>query len=81
MSNIVMVAGQPLDIDSLPLQGQKELVSFFDFLTFKFKQNEPAIATIKEEKIPTMEELFDRFQGRLPADYQFDREEIYADRV
>lgn len=81
MSNIVMVAGQPLDIDSLPLQGQKELVSFFDFLKFKFKQNESAVVINKEEKIPTMEEFFERFQGRLPANYQFDREEIYADRV
>lgn len=72
MSNIVMVTGQPLDINSLPLQGQKELVGFFDFLKFKFKQNEP---TVQEEPVLSLEEVFERFKGRLPKDYKFDREE------
>lgn len=75
MSNIVMVAGQPLDIDSLPLQGQKELVSFFDFLKFKFKKNEPKV---QEEDVPSLDELFKTVKGRLPVDYKFDREEANA---
>lgn len=75
MSNIVMVAGQPLDIDSLPLQGQLELLTVFNSLKVKFQRED---ATVSLEKNLTLEELFKTVKGKLPADYKFDREEANA---
>lgn len=75
MSNIVMVAGQPLDIDSLPLQGQLELLKVFNSLKAKFQRED---ATVSSEKNLTLEELFKTVKGKLPADYKFDREEANA---
>lgn len=75
MSNIVMVAGQPLDIDSLPLQGQLELLNVFNSLKAKFQRED---TTVSSEKNLTLEELFKTVKGKLPADYKFDREEANA---
>lgn len=75
MSNIVMVAGQPLDIDSLPLQGQLELLKVFNSLKAKFQRED---TTVSSEKNLTLEELFKTVKGKLPADYKFDREEANA---
>lgn len=77
MSNIVIVAGQPLDIDSLPLQGQLELIKVFNSLKSKFQREVP-IETVPQEKVLSLEELFKTVKGKLPPDYKFDREEANA---
>ncbi len=63
-----------LDIVKLPEAAQQELVTFYEFLIFKYQgQERPA----QSEKQRILSQIFQEARGTLPAHYTFNREELH----
>ena len=65
---------QEIDIVKLPEAAQRELVTFYEFLVFKyFGQQE----TSRNNKQQILTAIFQEANGKLPAHYTFNREELH----
>lgn len=69
-SNKVQIGNQVLDLMSLPDAAQEELLTFYNFLVFKYH-------VAVQEKQAVLREIFQDAKGKLPAGYRFDRTEIH----
>ncbi|MBF0228389.1 MAG: hypothetical protein HQK63_02160 [Desulfamplus sp.] len=69
------------DIANLPEAAHKELISFYEFLLFKYnykEQNNSKMKYIKhDDKKSILSKIFADANGQLPPDYTFDREELH----
>ena len=66
------------DIAALPEAAHQELISFYEFLIFKYKYQEATQFTqAKDDKKRILSKIFNEASGKLPIDYTFNREELY----
>ena len=66
------------DIANLPEAAHKELIAFYEFLLFKYKeQNDSEITNINHDKKAILLKIFADADGKLPLDYTFNREELH----
>ncbi len=64
-----------IDLFALPEVAQQELLTFYEFLLFKY---ESSVGNGKNrEKQQRLTRLFHEIQGTLPAEYTFDRDELH----
>lgn len=59
-----------LNIANLPKEAQQELISFCEYLRFKYQ-------TPQDEKQQVLTKLFQEADGKLPTNYHFNREDLY----
>ena len=73
-SQINHIGGRLLDIVQLPEAAQQELLTFYEYLMFKYHgQQQP----IQSEKQRILSQIFQEAQGTLPVNYTFNREELH----
>jgi len=65
---------QSIDMMKLPEAAQRELVTFYEFLVFKYVKQEDKQP---DEKRNILAAIFHNAQGKLPVNYTFNREEIH----
>ncbi len=66
---------QHIDLLTLPEVAQQELLTFYEFLLFKY---ESSFGNGKNrEKQQRLTRLFHEIQGTLPTEYTFDRDELH----
>ena len=70
----VHIGNHLLDIVKLPEAAQQELVTFYEFLVFKYQGHE---TLARSEKQRILSALFQEADGKLPRNYTFDREELH----
>ena len=63
-----------IEMEALPEVAQHELVTFYEFLVFKY-QGQPAMPRSEKQRILT--EIFQETKGKLPANYTLNREELH----
>ena len=63
-----------LNIENLPETAQIELLNFYEFLVFKYGNRDKIT---HDERHELLLNIFHDANGKLPNDYQFDREEIH----
>ena len=66
---------QEIDIDKLPEAAQRELLTFYEFLIFKYFGQQETFQNNKQQILTT---IFQEATGKLPAHYTFKREELNA---
>ncbi len=64
-----------IDLFALPEVAQQELLTFYEFLLFKY-ENSFANGKNREKK-QRLTRLFQEIQGALPIDYTFERDELH----
>ncbi|MCI5120335.1 MAG: DUF2281 domain-containing protein [Candidatus Electrothrix sp. AUS4] len=72
--NSIQIGHHFINFSSLPEAAQQELLTFYEFLLFKYQGRKKASA---QEKKAILKEIFQEAKGKLPAGYSFDREEIH----
>jgi len=63
-----------LNIANLPDVAQQELVTFYEFLIYKYKRQEIPAQSEKQRILST---IFQEADGKLPLNYTFNREEVH----
>ena len=63
-----------LDVVNLPETAQQELLSFYEFLVFKY-QAQAETARLNKQRI--LSQIFQEANGILPDQYTFDREALH----
>lgn len=63
-----------INLAYLPEAAQQELLTFYEFLLFKYQGRKKGSA---QEKKVILKEIFQEAEGKLPVDYSFNREEIH----
>ena len=63
-----------LNLVNLPEAAQEELVSFYEFLVYKYQQQN---TKNKAKKQQVLSAIFDEANGTLPTPYVFDREALH----
>lgn len=74
ITNVVRVGTHVIDPVKLPEIAQQELVTFYEFLIFKYQGHD---ALLQQEKRAILNTIFQEADGKLPANYTFNREEIH----
>ena len=70
----IQVGNEVLDIMALPEIAQQELITFYEFLVFKYQgQTEGQ----RSDKQRILSQIFQEANGVLPVPYAFDREAIH----
>lgn len=72
--NSIQVGHQFIHLASLPKAAQQELLTFYEFLLFKYQGRKKGTA---QEKKAILKEIFQEAEGKLPVDYSFNRAEIH----
>lgn len=73
-SHTIHIGEHLLDIVQLPEAAQQELVTFYEFLIFKYqRQQQP----VQSEKQRILSQIFQEAHGTLPLNYTFNREELH----
>jgi hypothetical protein len=72
--NKVQIGNQTIDLLELPEAAQQELLTFYNFLVFKYHAQTERPA---QDKKAVLRGIFQEAKGRLPAGYLFDRAEIH----
>ena len=70
----IHIGGHLLDIMQLPEAAQQELVTFYEFLIFKYQGQEQPVQSDKQR---ILSQIFQEARGTLPANYTFNREELH----
>ncbi len=70
----VQIGQHFIDLLSLPEIAQRELVTFYEFLLFKYQVDKEQLM---QRKKALLTEIFQEANGTLPPDYVFNREEIH----
>ena len=63
-----------IDLTKLPAIAQQELVTFYEFLLFKYQEDE---LRSQLEKRTILNAIFQEAKGKLPANYSLNRDEIH----
>ena len=66
---------QTIDLFALPEVAQQELLTFYEFLLFKYESR--LVNGKNRERKQRLTRLFQEIQGTLPADYTFDRDQLH----
>lgn len=74
MQHYLKTVDPGMDFFKLPDAARRELITFYEFLIFKYQVHQD-IPTHNKRKILTA--VFRKADGKLPPDYKFDREEIH----
>ena len=70
----VQIGNQTIDLFDLPEAAQQELLTFFNFLMFKYQLQRKRAA---QERENILKDVFQDAKGKLPAGYTFDRDELH----
>lgn len=70
----INVGNHVIDLVKLPERAQQELVAFYEFLVFKYHENE---AHSQRERQIILNAIFQEAQGKLPENYTLNREELH----
>ena len=70
----VQVRNDVIDLVKLPAIAQQELLTFYEFLLFKYQGDE---LRSQCEKQALLKAIFQEANGRLPVNYRLNREEIH----
>lgn len=73
--NSLQIGHNFINLSSLPEAAQQELLTFYEFLLFKYQRRKKGSA---QEKKAILQEIFQEAEGKLPVDYSFNREEIHG---
>jgi len=65
---------QTIDLFALPEVAQQELLTFYEFLLFKYES--ASVNGKNRERKQRLTRLFQEIQGTLPTDYTFDRDQV-----
>ncbi|MGD9732827.1 MAG: hypothetical protein AB7U45_11655 [Desulfamplus sp.] len=67
-----------LEIANLPDEAHQELISFYEFLLFKYKSHKKEdYEFIKSDKHRILSKIFQEASGNLPLNYTFNRDELH----
>jgi hypothetical protein len=72
--NKVQVGTQTIDLFDLPEAAQQELLTFYNFLIFKYQVRKERA---DQDRKVVLKDIFQEAKGKLPAGYAFDRAEIH----
>lgn len=70
----IHIGNHLLDIVKLPKAAQEELVTFYEFLVFKY-QGQERLARSEKQRI--LSAIFQEADGTLPPNYTFNREALH----
>ena len=73
-TNKVQVGNQIIDLLDLPEAAQQELLTFYNFLIFKYQLRKERAS---QDKKTVLKGIFQEAKGTFPAGYAFDRVEIH----
>ena len=71
---VIHIGNHLLDIVTLPEAAQQELVTFYEFLVFKYQGQE---TPERSEKRRILSAIFQEADGTLPVNYALTREELH----
>lgn len=74
-SNYLKTVDNSIDVVKLPETAQRELVTFYDFLVFKYL-GQPD--TGRNQKRQILSSIFQDAHGTLPLNYTFNRDELHT---
>jgi len=63
-----------VDVSTLPEAAQRELVTFYEFLVFKYRGQPKHLQSDKQR---ILRAIFTEADGKLPPNYTFNREEVH----
>ena len=69
----ITIGSHVIDPVTLPERAQQELVTFYEFLVFKY-HGEPRS---QRERRTVLKSIFQEANGKLPKNYRFNREELH----
>lgn len=69
----IIIGNHVIDPVTLPEKAQQELVTFYEFLIFKY-QGKPR-SQVERRRI--LKSIFQEAKGKLPKHYTFNREELH----
>lgn len=70
----INIGNHVIDPVELPERAQQELATFYEFLVFKYHENE---AHSQRERQIILNAIFQEAQGKLPENYTLNREELH----
>lgn len=70
----IYVSDQLIDVMSLPEVAKQELITFYEYLVFKYLGQ---AERKKPDKNSILERIFKEADGKLPANYTFNRAELH----
>ena len=73
-THTIHIGEHSLDLVKLPEAAQQELVTFYEFLLFKY-QGRTDMEQSEKQRVLT--HIFQEANGILPDDYSFDREALH----
>ena len=73
-THTIHLGSHVLDLVKLPEAAQQELVTFYEFLVFKY-QGQADTARPNKQRI--LSQIFREAEGTLPEPYTFDREALH----
>lgn len=68
------ISDQLIDVMTLPEAAKQELISFYEYLVFKYLGQ---TGNRQEGKKAILERIFKEADGKLPINYTFNREELH----
>jgi hypothetical protein len=72
------VRNRVIDLNKLPAMAQQELVTFYEFLLYKYQGNE---LPSQRKKLTILNAIFQEADGKLPANYSLNRDESMSDKI
>ena len=73
-STAIHIGNHLLDIVTLPEAAQQELITFYEFLVFKYQGQ---AHDVQQDKQRVLSHIFQEADGKLPVNYTFNREELH----
>ena len=73
-TQVINIGNHILDIVKLPEAAQQELMTFYEFLVFKY-QGQDALPRSEKQRILAM--IFQEANGKLPVNYTLNREALH----
>ena len=70
----VSIGNHVIDLVKLPEVAQQELMSFYEFLVFKYQGSE---TQAQDARQMILKAIFQEADGKLPVNYTFHREELH----
>ena len=73
-TSTIRIGDNALNLVKLPEAAQEELIAFYEFLVYKYQQQN---TKNKAKKQQVLSAIFDEANGTLPTPYVFDREALH----
>ena len=74
-THAINIGNHVLDLVKLPRVAQEELVTFYEYLVFKYQGDTTTHLTNERETI--LKTIFQEANGKLPINYTFHRDELH----